>query len=240
MARVGVPPDDWAERLHQVAVASGIRVTGIQTHLARADEPDEPATDRQVDALDRFLDQAAKVGIRPALVHASNSAGALLHERARRTMVRPGIGIYGLSPDLAVDALDHGLRPALRLVSEVGFAKFVPADTPVSYGHRWSTPHAGWIATVPIGYADGVPRALSNRVEVLIGGRRRGIVGRVCMDQTLVWCDDAEPQVGDPVVLIGAQGDDRIRVEEWAAAADTITYEIVTQLTARLPRHHVG
>ncbi len=240
MARVGVPEADWSARLHQAATARGVRVAAIQTHLARADEPDAPTTSEQLAVLDRFLGEAAKLGIRPDLVHASNSAGALLHDRARRTLLRPGIGIYGLSPGPEVDAADHGLEPALRLVSEVGFAKHVEAGTPVSYGHHWSAPDAGWIATVPVGYADGVPRALSNRVEVLLDGRRCLIVGRVCMDQTLVWCDAAEPHVGDPVVLLGAQGADRIRVEEWAAAADTITYEIVTQLTARVPRHHHG
>lgn len=239
MARVGVPESDWAERLEQVAVATGIRVTGVQTHLARADEPDATTTEQQMTALDRFLDQAAKLGIRPDHVHASNSAGALLHERARRTLIRPGIAIYGLSPGPEVDAADFDLRPALRLVSEVGFAKRIVAGTPVSYGYHWRAPRDGWLATVPIGYADGVPRAVSNRAEVLVGGRRRAIVGRVCMDQTMVWCDQDVPEVGEPVVLLGAQGEERIRVEEWADAADTITYEIVTQLTARVPRHHL-
>ena len=240
MARVGIPEPDWDARLRQLAAARGVQVTALQTHLARADEPSQPTTDEQLARFDRFVALAAKLGIRPELQHTANSAGALVHPAARRTLVRPGIGMYGLSPGEEVDAADHDLRPALRLTSEVGLVKQLAAGTPVSYGHHWQAPHDGWLATVPIGYADGVPRALSNRAEVAIGGRRRPIVGRVCMDQILVWCGEDEPQVGDPVVLFGQQGEARLRVEEWAAAADTITYEIVTQLTARLPRFHHG
>ncbi len=240
MARVGIPEYDWDARLRQLAAAQAVRVTGLQTHLARADEPDQPTTDEQLARFDRFAKLAGRLGLRPELQHTANSAGALAHPAARRTLVRPGIGIYGLSPGADVDAADHGLQPAIRLTSEVGFVKHLTAGTPVSYGHHWSAPGDGWLATVPVGYADGVPRALSNRVEVAIHGRRRLIVGRVCMDQILVWCEDDEPHVGDPVVLLGEQDDVTIRVEEWADAADTITYEIVTQLTARLPRLYHG
>lgn len=240
MGRVGTPPDAWQAQLSQLAAARGLEVQGLFTHLARADEPDVPTTDQQLAAFDRALDQAATAGLRPQLRHAANTAATLLYPAARYDLVRPGIGIYGLSPAADVDAADHGLRPALRLVSEVAFVKRVAAGTPVSYGHRWRAPDDGWLATIPIGYADGVPRALTNRAQVLVHGRRRPMVGTVTMDQILVWCDQDEPGVGDEVVLLGAQGDERVRVEEWAAAADTITYEIVTQLTARLPRHHRG
>jgi alanine racemase len=240
MGRVGVPVDEWPARVRQVAVSRGLEVQGIFTHLARADEPDVPTTEQQLAAFDRALDVARKLGIEPELVHTANTAGALLHPSARRDLVRPGIGLYGLSPALEVDADDHGLVPALRLVSEVSFAKRVSAGAPVSYGHRWRAPDDGWVATVPIGYADGVPRALTNRAQVLLHGRRRPMVGTVTMDQVMVWCDEDEPVVGEQVVLLGEQGDECVRVEEWAAAADTITYEIVTQLTARLPRLHHG
>ncbi|MFA9446155.1 alanine racemase [Egicoccus sp. AB-alg6-2] len=237
MGRVGVPEADWDARLRQVVAAEGLRVEGVFTHLACADEPDRDVTDVQLAAFDRFLDRAVKLGLpAPVWVHAANSAGTLLYPAARRELVRTGIALYGLSPAVGVDAADFGLRPALRLVTEVTFVKRVPAGTAVSYGHRWSAPADGWVATLPLGYADGVPRALTNAAEVLVGGVRRPIAGTVCMDQLLVWCGDDEVAVGDEAVLIGDQGDDRIRVEEWAAAADTITYEIVTQLTARLPR----
>jgi len=240
MGRVGVPIDEWPARVKQVAVSRGLEVQGIFTHLARADEPGVQTTDQQLASFDRALSVASKLGIDPELVHTANSAGSLLFPAARRDMVRPGIGLYGLSPALDVPAADHGLVPALRLVSEVAFAKRVAAGTPVSYGHRWRAPEDGWVATVPIGYADGVPRALTNRAQVLLKGRRRPMVGTVTMDQVMVWCDDAEPVVGEEVVLLGEQGEECVLVEEWAAAADTITYEIATQLTARLPRYHRG
>ena len=241
MGRVGVPEYDWDERLRQVVAAEGMRVDGVFTHLACADEPDKDTTDRQLDAFDRFLDLAVKLGLpSPRWIHAANSAGTLLHPGARRELVRTGIALYGLSPAADLDAADFGLRPALSLVTEVTFAKRVAAGTAVSYGHRWAAPADGWIATLPLGYADGVPRALTNVGEVLIGGRRRPIAGTVCMDQILVWCGDDEPTVGDEAVLLGTQGDEHLRVEEWAAHKGTITYEIVTQLTARLPRVTVG
>jgi alanine racemase len=236
MGRVGVPPSDWNAILRQVVVSDGLTVDGLMTHLARADEPDADTTDEQLDAFDRFVADAARLGLAPRWIHAANSAGTLVQPRSRYTMVRPGIAIYGLSPDVAVPAADHGLEPALRLVTEVSFAKRVPRDTPVSYGHRWYAPAEGWVATLPLGYADGVPRALTNVGEALVHGRRRPFAGTVCMDQLMVWCADDEPHVGDEVVVLGAQDGDLLRVEEWAALAGTITYEIVTQLTARLPR----
>jgi alanine racemase len=240
MGRVGIPPDQWRERLGQLAVSGGLNVEGLYTHLARADEPSVTTTADQLTTFARRVDDAEKIGLRPRLVHAANTAAALVHPAARHQLIRPGIGIYGLAPGGEVDAASHGLQPALSLVTEVAFAKRLTAGTPVSYGHRWRAPSDGWLATLPIGYADGVPRQLTNRAQVLLHGRRRPLVGTVTMDQVMIWCDDDEPRVGDEVVLLGAQGDERIRVEEWAAAADTITYEIVTQLSARLPRHHHG
>jgi alanine racemase len=236
MGRVGVPPADWHEVLRQAAASDGLSVEGLMTHLARADEPEVDTTDVQLDAFDRFVADAGRLGLAPRWLHAANSAGTLVHPRSRHTLVRPGIAIYGLSPDVAVDAAEHGLEPALRLVTEVSFVKHVRQGTPVSYGHRWYAPADGWIATLPIGYADGVPRALTNVGEALLDGQRRPYAGTVCMDQFVVWCAEHQPHVGDEVVLLGAQGAERIRVEEWAALADTITYEIVTQLTGRLPR----
>lgn len=242
MGRVGAMPGRWPALVERAAHAAGVVVQGIATHLARADEPDAQgaaATARQLEVFDASIAVARSAGLSPRIVHAANTAGTLLHPASRHGMVRPGIGVYGLSPSTAVSAAGFGLAPALSLLSEVAFAKEVPAGTPVSYGHRWTTPEAGWIATLPIGYADGMPRAVSNRVDVLIDGRRRPLVGTVTMDQVLVWCGTDRPEVGAPVTLIGAQGSERILVEEWAAAADTITYEIVTQLTARLPRRSV-
>ncbi len=240
MARVGVPRDEWGARLEQAAAARGIEVDGLMTHLARADEPEVATTDEQLEAFDRFLGAARRVGVAPRWVHAANTAGVLVQPASHHTLVRPGIGVYGLSPAPGVDALAHGLEPALRLLTEVAMVKRVTAGTPVSYGHRWRAPSDGWLATLPVGYADGVPRVLTNVGEALIGGRRCPIAGTVCMDQVLVWCGGDEPAVGDEVVLLGPQAGERIRVEDWARHAATITYEIVTQLTSRVPRHHVG
>ena len=240
MGRVGVPPSELSDRLRQAAGSQWLAVDGLLTHLARADEPDVATTGQQLDAFDRAVATADGLGLRPRWRHAANTAGALLHPASRYDLIRPGIGIYGLSPAAEVAAQDHGLVPALRLSSQVSQAKRIPAGTPVSYGHRWQAPTEGWLATVPIGYADGVPRALSDRAQVLIGGVRHPMVGAVTMDQLLVWCGEREPAVGDEVVLLGGQGGQLIRVEEWAAAADTITYEIVTRLSARLPRIHRG
>ena len=274
MARVGVPPEDWQARFEQVVTAPGVELEGLCTHLARADEPLVDTTAQQLATFDRAIAQAARVGLRARLTHAANTAGVLLHPGSHHALVRPGIGVYGLSPSSEVDAAEHGLCPALRLVSEVSFAKRVTANTPVSYGHRWRAPEGGWVATVPIGYADGVPRRLTNRIQVLLAGRRRPVVGTITMDQLMVWCGDDEPVVGDEVVLLGAAsrattagsqpgtqpwpGTDpgsqtapadspppaspplQVRVEEWAEAADTVTYEIVSSLTTRLPRIHLG
>jgi alanine racemase len=239
MGRVGVRPERWTAVLRQVAESPHLAADGLLTHLACADEPDRPVTGEQLAAFERFLAAARGLGIAAPWVSAANTAGTLLHRRSHHRLVRPGIGIYGLSPDLAVDAADHGLRPALSLVTQVSYAKRLPAGTHVSYGHRWATPAEGWVATVPIGYADGVPRRLSGRGEVLLHGRRRPIAGTVTMDQLMVWCGDDEPRVGDPVVLLGRQGDEQLRVEDWAAHLGTITYELTSQLTARLPRAYV-
>ena len=244
MGRIGVERARW-ERFLDALPSRGLEVVGTWSHLARADEPAEPTTDDQLDAFEQLLGLLDRRGIDPGLVHVANSAATLLHERAHRAlgptavMVRAGIGVYGLSPAEKVDAADHTLRPALSLTTAVAFAKRVPAGTPVSYGHRWEAPTDGWLATLPIGYADGVPRRLTGRFEVLWRGRRRPVVGTVTMDMIHLWCADDEPAVGEEVVLLGARGDEQVRVEDWARTLGTITYEITCQLTGRVPREYV-
>ena len=245
MGRVGVERGRWSSFLDELPT-DGLAVVGTWSHLARADEPGTSTTDEQLDAVDELLAMLAARGIDPGLVHVANSAGTLLHARthtrlaADRVMVRAGIAVYGLSPSEEVDAADHDLRPALSLTTEVAFVKHVPAGTPVSYGHRWRAPDEGWLATLPIGYADGVPRLLSDRFDALWRGERRPVVGTVTMDMVHLWCAGARPEVGDPVVLLGSQGGQRIRVEDWARTIGTITYELTCQLTPRLPREYVG
>lgn len=253
MVRVGAPEEEWAARCALLAGCEHLEVEGCQTHLARADEPSQPATAEQLERFGRGLAMLVAHGIAPRIVHVANTAGALVHADAwrdvigrilpdARLVVRPGIGIYGLDPGGEVQAAPHGLEPVLRLTSEVSLARRIVSGTPVSYGHRWSAPADGWLATVPIGYADGVPRVLTGRLEVLHGGVVRPVAGTITMDQILVWCGDDEPQVGDEVVLIGTQaassgeGSVRIAVEDWAAMLDTITYEVVTGIGPRVPR----
>jgi len=245
MGRVGVERARWTAFLDDLP-SEGLQVVGTWTHLARADESGEPTTSEQLDAFDELLALLAERGIDPGLVHVANSAGTLLHDRAHRAldidrvMVRAGIAVYGLSPAQKVDAADHDLRPALSLATEVAFAKHVAAGTPISYGHRWEAPADGWVASLPIGYADGVPRLLTNRFEALWRGHRRPVVGVVTMDMIHLWCGQEQPEPGDEVVLLGTQGDQRIRVEDWARTIGTITYELTCQLTPRLPREYVG
>jgi len=250
MGRVGAPPEDWPALLDAIAAAPGLALEGVETHLARADEPSAPTTGAQLARFAAGLAELRARGLAPRLLHVANTAGALVHGDAVRAagaglpdaapLVRAGIGVYGLDPGGEVRAVDHGLEPALRLVSAVSFVKRIAAGTPVSYGHRWAAPVDGWLATVPVGYADGVPRALGGHGEALLGGRRRPVAGTVTMDQLLLWCGDDVPDVDDEVVLLGTQGEAHVAMGEWAAAAGTITYEVATGLGPRLPRVVVG
>ncbi len=235
MGRVGAPPDLW-DALLAVVADWHVDVEGVWTHLARADEPDADTTGEQLTRFADVLGRVREAGLGPRLVHASNSAATLLHPGAAFDLVRPGIAVYGLSPAPDVVAQDHGLRQALRLVTEVSYVKHVPAGTPLSYGHTWSAPTDGWVATIPVGYADGVPRLVSNEVDVLLGGVRRPLVGRVTMDQSMVWCGEHEPHIGDEVVMLGEQAGEFVSVDEWAAAVGTISYEIACGISARVPR----
>ncbi len=241
MQRVGARPGDVAALVERIALRSpALVLAGVFTHLAVADEPADVFTALQLERFDAVL---ADIGVGPdVLVHAANSAGALAHVDARRSLVRAGIAVYGISPGHGVDELCAGLRPALSLRSRVSFVKTVRAGTRISYGLRHTFERDTTVATVPIGYADGVPRRLSSTGgEVLIGGRRRPIVGVVTMDQLMVDCGPAgDIAVGDEVVLIGEQvgpdGPERVRAEEWADRLGTIGYEIVCGIGTRVPR----
>ncbi|MDQ3931980.1 MAG: alanine racemase [Actinomycetota bacterium] len=239
MARVGVPPAEWDSFLEVLRAWPALEVEALWTHLACADTPGDPTVPEQLDRFDQFLEIARSQGFQPTLIHVANSAAALTLKRSHRDAVRLGIAMYGCPPSSALAGAGN-LRPALRLVTEVAFAKRIEAGTPVSYGHTWRAPEGGWLATLPIGYADGLPRLLSNRAEVLVAGKRRPVVGTVCMDQILVWCGEQEVALGDEVVLIGRRGREEISVLDWAQWARTITYEIVTGLGPRVPRVYRG
>lgn len=247
MRRVGAEVDDVVELAAAVAASPAVRLDGVFTHLAIADEPDDPFTASQLHRFDTVLEALAAAGHRPPLVHAANSAGALAHPDARYDMVRAGIAIYGISPGPALDATVArlGLEPALTLRARVSFVKRVAAGERVSYGLRHRFERDTTVATVPIGYADGVPRRLhAVGGEVLIGGRRRPIVGVVTMDQLLVDVGDDAVRIGDDVVVVGRQtgpdgAADRITAEEVAAKLDTIGYEIVCGVSTRIERRPV-
>jgi len=240
MQRVGVEPERAVALFgHLRGLAPRLRVDGVFTHLACADEPERPANDEQLDRLDRVLAELGPAA--PPMVHAANSAGALALPRARRSLVRSGIALYGISPGPGVDHLTAELRAAMRLVARVGHVKRVAAGTHVSYGWRHRFDVDTTVATIPIGYADGVPRRLGTSPErpgadVLIGGRRHPIVGVVTMDQLVVDVGDEPVAVGDEVVLLGEQGGQCIRAEDWADRLGTIGYEVVCGIGARVPR----
>jgi alanine racemase len=242
MHRVGVAPEHVCALADRIDAREELELEGLWTHCAVADEPGHPFTATQ---LDRFADVLAAVG-RPPLVHAANSAAALDHPRARFDLVRCGITVYGLDPSAEV-AGRVPLRPAMSLVAEVSAVRVVAAGEGVSYGLERPVAVDSVVATVPLGYADGVPRRLSSvGGEVLVGGRRRPLAGTVTMDQLMVDCgpagDPAADAVrpGDEVVLIGSRGDERIGAEEWAERLDTISYEVVCGISARVPRRYVG
>jgi alanine racemase len=237
MNRVGAAPADGlrlAERIE--AAGPWLRLAGIFTHLAIADEPDDPYTAEQ---LARFEEVLAAVPTVP-VTHAANSAGALAHERARRSFVRAGIALYGIPPGPGVDHLCRELRPAMTLKARVSFVKRVGAGARISYGLRHTFAAESTVATLPIGYADGVRRGLSGADVVLIGGRRRPITGVVTMDQLMVDCGDDPVRPGDEAVLIGTQGEERITAEDWAGLLGTIGYEVVCGISGRVPRRYHG
>jgi len=249
MQRVGAPAGAARSLAEAIRAASpSLQLQGIFTHLAMADEPDDDFTDLQLvrfdDTLAALTDPSgsSSEGTELPLVHVANSAGALAHPATRRSFVRAGIAIYGISPGRGVDHLCSALRPALSLRARVSFVKRVRAGSRISYGLRHTFERDTVVATVPIGYADGVSRRLSTTGgEVLIGGRRRPIVGVVTMDQLMVDCGpDSDVAIGAEVVLIGEQdspdGPQRIRAEDWAGRLDTIGYEVVCGIGPRVPR----
>jgi alanine racemase len=238
MNRVGVAPADALAVAREIERRPELELEGVFTHCAVADEPDNPFTDVQLDRFEVVLDQLADAGISPALRHAANSATAIVHPRGRYDLVRAGISVYGIPPAPGL-AVELDLRPAITVRAEVSMVKRVPAGEGISYGLRYRTERETTVATVPIGYADGVPRRLGLAGgSVLIGGVRRPILGVVTMDQLMVDCGDDPVEVGDEVVLIGRQGDEEVSAEEWAGLLDTIAYEIVCGIGPRVPRFY--
>jgi alanine racemase len=232
MGRIGVKHYDAYNLVAKISKLKYVNTEGLFTHFAFADL-NKKFTFYQIDLFDRLVGKLNKDGIRIPLVHAANSMGLLDYKNSHFTMVRPGLITYGLYPK---DNLKIRLKPVLSLKSKVVFIKKVSRGIGISYGHDYITRKATRIATLPIGYGDGYPRNLSNKAEVLIGGRRFKMCGKICMDQIMVDIRGAKVKVADEVVLIGAQGKEKITAEELALKSGTIPYEIVCGLGSRIPR----
>jgi alanine racemase len=238
MGRLGLVAAETAEWVGEVKKLKAIRIAGVFSHFSHAESVEGDYTRQQLDIFNRVVDQLRAENIRPPLVHLANSAATIALPAAYFDMVRPGIMLYGVYPSPAM-ASQIVLKPVLAWKTKILQLKKVPAGTSVSYGQTFITKRESLIATLPIGYADGYPRLLSNRGEVLIGGQRAAVAGRVCMDLTMIDVTDIRNvKQGDEVVLLGRQGDAEISADQIAAWANTISYEILTSIGARVPRIH--
>lgn len=240
LSRNGLSRADWAEAFalaDELERAGALHVAGVFTHLSNASLQDD------VDCLDLFdegLTAARAAGLTPELVHAAASAAALRQRDARYNCVRIGLALYGLAPSQrAADARALGLRPAMTLRGRVAHVKRVPAGTAVSYDYTYRTERETTLALVPLGYGDGIPRSASNRGTVWIGGAVHPVAGRIAMDQFVVDAGDTEVAVGDAVVLFGNGSEGYPTAEDWAEAAGTINWELVTRIGGRTKRRYV-
>jgi alanine racemase len=217
----------------------GLELEGLWSHFAMGEMDRHPFTAHQTECFTELCERVQSAGIDVRLRHLTSSASTVLYPDAHFDLVRLGIMLYGLYPHAALERRCE-LVPAMRLASAVGLVRRVPAGEGVSYGLRYRLERPSTIASLPLGYADGWLRRLSGRADVLIGGRRRPAVGTVCMDSFMVDLGDDECEVGDEAVLIGSQGDERITADELAERSETINYEIVTSVSARVPRVYAG
>ena len=238
------PDTDWSDLVAHAAAlqAEGVlRVRGVFSHFAHADAPSHPTVRGQQETFARAVAVAEEAGLRLEVRHLSNSAATLTTPEAAWDMVRPGLAVYGLTPVPEVgSAQDFGLRPAMRVVARSVLVKRLPAGQGISYGHAYAPSRETTVLDVPIGYADGIPRHASGAGPVQVRGQRFSVSGRVCMDQFVVDVGDLDVDDGEEVVLFGPGDDGEPTAQEWADAAGTISYEIVSRLGSRVPREHVG
>ena len=246
--RGGFAQDDWRKAFADLAnaeAAGAVRVRAVFSHLANADRPEYHTNAEQARGLREAVSLAREAGLDPKLVHLANSPAVLTRPKALVdglpvfNATRPGVAVYGLSP---IAGRDFGLIPAMTLTARVGLVKRIEAGDGVSYGHDFVAHAPTALALLPIGYADGLSRALAGKFEVSIGGKRYPGVGRVCMDQVMVDLGPGEPAVreGDIATLFGPGKDGEQTVDDWAKAAGTINYEIVTQIRGRVRLRHVN
>ncbi len=245
LSRGGATPEEWpavVARALEGELAGDWKVTGIWSHFASSEEPADAANDAQEKVFREALDLAEESGLRPEVRHLANSAAALLRPSSRFDLVRCGIAVYGLDPAPGLEGspwVELGLIPAMTVRADLALVKPVEAGVSVSYNGIWTASTPTTLGLVPVGYAEGILRHAENRAEVLIGGRRRPVRGRICMDQFVVDLEGDRPVPGDDVVLWGTGAQGEPTAQEWAEACGTISYEIVTRLGGRLTRRFV-
>ena len=241
MSRGGVG-DDWQlflNELSKAVAANEINIVGIWSHFARADEPDEVMNKEQLAVFEDRIKSASAAGIKAEFIHISNSAASLTNNGAHKNIIRWGIGLYGLSPDLnnLGDSKSLNLKPAMRLKAKLHLVKAVKAGVSVGYGGTAITKSDTKLGVVTLGYADGIPRNANNLAGVFVGGKRAPLIGRVSMDQFVVDLgSNSLAKTGDEVIVFGDGAGGEYTVDEWAKASSTINYEIVTRIGSRVPR----
>jgi alanine racemase len=243
LSREGCTIADWPALVAEAAQAQAegsVQVVGLWSHMAYADAPTHPTIGRQVQVFEEAVGIARAAGLNDARLHLANSAATVALPDTWYDMVRPGVALYGLDPLGGPDPHAHGLRPAMTVRAAAALTKRVPAGVGVSYGHTYFPDRETTLLLVPVGYADGVPRAAGNRAPVLAAGAHRTIAGRVCMDQFVLDVGDAVVAPGDPVVLWGPGDDGEPTAQQWADVLDTIHYELVTRVGGRFTRRYVG
>lgn len=241
MTRIGFSDtEESIEEIQRIKEIPGLEIEGLFTHFARADEYDTSPAMVQLSRYEHFLGLLRKRGIEIPLCHCSNSAGIIRISEANMDAVRAGITIYGVYPSEEVEREKLAFLPAMELKSSVSFVKKVPAGTAVSYGGTFVTDRETVIATVPVGYADGYPRQLSNKGWVLIHGRKAPILGRICMDQFMVDVTDIpDTAMGDKVTLLGRDGEERIDVDTLGKLSGRFSYEFLCEISKRVPRIYI-
>ena len=238
------PGEDWAELVAEALRAQSeglLRVTGLWSHFACADEPGHPSIAAQLTLFREMLAYAEGQGVRPEVRHIANSPATLTLPESHFDLVRTGIAVYGISPSPELGGpADFGLRPVMTLSASIALVKHVPGGHGVSYGHSYVTPGATTLGLVPVGYADGIPRHASGAGPVLVDGKWRTVAGRIAMDQFVVDLGGDEPATGTQAVLFGPGDRGEPTAEDWAQASGTIAYEIVTRIGTRVPRVYVN
>lgn len=239
MSRIGVKANEEGLVIAQtINDIDGIEVLGIYTHLARADELDTTSSEKQITIFKNFIDKLNEKGIKPEIVHCANSASILQLPSAQLSIVRAGIVIYGLWPSEEMMCVDIQLIPALSLISHIVHIKEIDIGTQVSYGGTYISQEVRRIATIPVGYADGYPRSLSNKGFVLINGKKAPIVGRICMDQMMVDVTEIQANLLDEVILIGSSLSESITVEELGKLSGRFNYELVCDISPRVIKEY--